>query len=236
MVLTTLVFWALLQRQTTDDPPFSDVRALEALEQACDEGDGNVCRALALRYSTGTGAPQDEERAAELFQRAATLFEEACDSGKGQACLARALMAKIGEGMPRDAGAAREWFLKACEADSSPTCPRAEAGEGDLGGDVVSDLPYRPKKDEYDEPPRPIKITRPIYPQAAFIQKLQGTVLVELTIDTQGRVTNAVVVKSVPLLDAAAIKTVYQWRFEPAMKNGKPVVCTAHAPVSFRIY
>ena len=236
MVLTMLAFWALLQGQTTDDPPLAEVRALQALEQACDEGNGNACSTLARSYSAGAGVPQDEERAAELFQRAATLFEEACDNGKGSACFARAWMAKHGEGMPKDAAAAREWFLKACEADSRPTCPRAEEGEGEPSDEVVSDPPYKPKKGEYDEPPRPIKITRPMYPDGAFNQKIQGTVLVEFTIDTQGRVTNAVVVKSVPLLDAAAIKTVYQWRFEPAIKNGKPVASTAHAPVGFRIY
>lgn len=37
-------------------------------------------------------------------------------------------------------------------------------------------------------------------------------------------------------LDAEALKTVYGWRFEPAIKNGRPVPIVAHAPVTFRIY
>ena len=60
--------------------------------------------------------------------------------------------------------------------------------------------------------------------------------LVEILIDAQGRVARARVVQSVPLLDAAALQTVYQWLFMPAMKHGRPVATLAHIPVAFRIY
>ena len=89
---------------------------------------------------------------------------------------------------------------------------------------------------DYDQPPRPIKITRPLYPQEAFVKKVEGTVVVEILIDSQGRVVRARVIQSVPLLDAAALQTVYQWIFQPAIKHGRPVPTIAHAPVAFRIY
>jgi protein TonB len=89
---------------------------------------------------------------------------------------------------------------------------------------------------DYDTPPRPIKSPRPQYPQEAFIKKIEGTVLVEILIDAQGNVSRAKVVQSVPLLDAAALQTVYQWKFMPAIKHGKPVPTLAHIPVAFRIY
>ena len=89
---------------------------------------------------------------------------------------------------------------------------------------------------DYDSPPRPIKKTQPQYPQEAFIKKIEGTVLVEILIDSQGRVARARVIQSVPLLDAAALQTVYQWIFQPAVKHGRPVATIAHIPVSFRIY
>jgi outer membrane biosynthesis protein TonB len=38
------------------------------------------------------------------------------------------------------------------------------------------------------------------------------------------------------MLDAAALQTVYQWIFHPAVKHGRPVPTIAHAPVAFRIY
>ncbi|HXK09078.1 MAG TPA: TonB family protein [Vicinamibacteria bacterium] len=89
---------------------------------------------------------------------------------------------------------------------------------------------------DYDSPPRPLKITRPQYPQEAFVKKIEGTVVVEILIDSQGRVIRARVIQSVPLLDAAALQTVYQWVFQPAVKHGRPVPTIAHAPVAFRIY
>jgi protein TonB len=89
---------------------------------------------------------------------------------------------------------------------------------------------------DYDAAPRPIKITRPQYPQEAFVKKIEGTVVVEILIDSQGRVVRARVIQSVPLLDAAALQTVYQWIFQPAVKHGRPVATIAHAPVAFRIY
>jgi protein TonB len=89
---------------------------------------------------------------------------------------------------------------------------------------------------DYDQPPRPIKITRPQYPLEAFVKKVEGTVVLEILIDAAGRVVRARVITSIPLLDAAAIQTVYQWTFSPAIKGGRPVATLAHAPVQFRIY
>jgi protein TonB len=84
---------------------------------------------------------------------------------------------------------------------------------------------------DYDAPPRPIK-----YPQEAFVKKVEGVVTVEILIDSNGRVVRARVIQSVPMLDAAALQTVYQWIFQPAIKDGRPVATIAHAPVAFRIY
>jgi protein TonB len=105
---------------------------------------------------------------------------------------------------------------------------------GVLGG-VLGGTGTGPVMD-YDSAPRPIKITRPQYPQEAFVKKIEGTVVVEILIDSQGRVVRARVIQSVPLLDAAALQTVYQWVFQPAVKHGRPVATIAHAPVAFRIY
>jgi protein TonB len=105
---------------------------------------------------------------------------------------------------------------------------------GVLGG-VLGGTGTGPVMD-YDSPPRPLKQTRPQYPQEAFVKKIEGTVLVEILIDSQGRVARARVIQSVPLLDAAALQTVYQWVFQPAVKHGRPVATLAHIPVTFRIY
>ncbi len=89
---------------------------------------------------------------------------------------------------------------------------------------------------DYDAPPRPLKLTRPIYPQDAFVKKIEGTVVVEILIDANGRVVRARVLQSIPALDTAALQTVQQWMFQPAVKHGRPVATVAQAPVTFRIY
>ena len=77
---------------------------------------------------------------------------------------------------------------------------------------------------------------KPLYPQEAFVKKIEGIVLLEILIDSHGRVADARVLRSIPQLDAAAIAAVRQWLFRPAIRNGRPVPTVANAPITFRIY
>jgi TonB family protein len=112
-------------------------------------------------------------------------------------------------------------------AAAEPASDPAPLGVGDSGSPMVMD---------YDSPPRPKRITRPEYPRAAEPKKLEGTVLVEILIDSHGRVVRARVLTSVPGLDEAALACVHKWTFEPARKNGKAVATIAQAPIVFRIH
>jgi protein TonB len=89
---------------------------------------------------------------------------------------------------------------------------------------------------DYDEAPRAVRQTKPQYPQEAFVKKIEGIVEVEFVIDAQGQVQSARVVKSIPMLDAAAIACIKQWIFTPAKKGGRAVATIARAPVAFRIF
>jgi periplasmic protein TonB len=89
---------------------------------------------------------------------------------------------------------------------------------------------------EYDRPPKPIRSPKPIYPLAAFKARIEGTVLVEILIDAQGRVAGSRIAQSTLGLDDAALATVRQWMFQPAVKDGQTVPTLAHIPVKFRIY
>jgi periplasmic protein TonB len=108
-------------------------------------------------------------------------------------------------------------------------------GTGDTLGGCIGCTGSGPVTD-YEQGPRPIRLTRPQYPQEAFVKKIEGTVTVEIWIDATGKVVHTRVIKSIPQLDLAAIQTVKQWLFAPATKNGRPVAALAHAPVTFRIY
>lgn len=105
---------------------------------------------------------------------------------------------------------------------------------GVLGG-VIGGTGDGPVLD-YDQPPRLLSQIKPQYPQEAFVKKIEGTVLVEILIDSTGAVVKARILQSIPALDAAALQTVKEWRFAPAMKHGRPVATIAQAPVTFRIF
>jgi len=89
---------------------------------------------------------------------------------------------------------------------------------------------------DYDAPPRIVRQTQPRYPTQAFVQRVEGTVVLEIVIDPTGHVSRARVIQSIPLLDAAARDAVNEWLFQPALKRGRPVSSIAHAPVRFHIY
>jgi protein TonB len=105
---------------------------------------------------------------------------------------------------------------------------------GQLGG-VIGGTGTGPVLD-YDQPPRLILGAKPIYPQEAFVKKIEGTVVLEIVIDANGYVVRERVIQSIPLLDAAAINAVKKWVFAPALKHGRPVMIIANAPVVFRIF
>jgi TonB family protein len=77
-------------------------------------------------------------------------------------------------------------------------------------------------------PPTKVKDVRPVYPPLAQSAQVSGVVIVEATIDGNGRVRSATVLRSIPLLDQAALDAVYQWEFMPTMLNGvaTPVIMT----------
>ena len=83
-------------------------------------------------------------------------------------------------------------------------------------------------------PPRKIYDVPPVMPETAREARIQGVVILEITIGTDGTVTDARVLRSIPLLDSAALECARQWRFEPVLLNGKPVPIVMTAPVSFQ--
>jgi TonB family protein len=73
------------------------------------------------------------------------------------------------------------------------------------------------------EPPRKIKDVKPVFSVLAQRARVSGVVIIEGIIGVDGRVQCARVVRSVPLLDQAALDAVSQWEFAPATKDGTPI-------------
>ena len=84
-------------------------------------------------------------------------------------------------------------------------------------------------------PPRKIKDVKPVYPPGALSDDLRGSVVIEATIGTDGKVLRATVVHSVPELDQAALDAVRQWQYAPSMLNGVAVAVLVTVVVNFAI-
>jgi protein TonB len=95
--------------------------------------------------------------------------------------------------------------------------------------------PVRVRVSDGITPPLKIYDVPPIYPPIAQAARIEGVVILEATIDVDGRVVNARVLRSVPLLDAAALDAVRQWRYTPTRLNGMPVSVVMTVTVSFQL-
>jgi protein TonB len=71
--------------------------------------------------------------------------------------------------------------------------------------------------------PRKIAGVSPVYPAIAQAAKVEGKVILEAVINERGVVERVKVLRSVPLLDAAAVDAVQKWRYTPTLLNGSPV-------------
>jgi protein TonB len=76
----------------------------------------------------------------------------------------------------------------------------------------------------------------PEYSEEARKAKYQGTVVLYVEVDANGRPRNLKVVRSLGLgLDEKAIEAVEKWKFRPGYKDGKPVTVAATIEVNFRL-
>ena len=85
--------------------------------------------------------------------------------------------------------------------------------------------------------PRAIFRPDPEYSTEARQAKYQGTVVVSVIIGVDGKSHEVHVSHSLGMgLDEKAVEAVRQWRFEPAMKDGKPVAVAVDVEVNFHLY
>ena len=82
-------------------------------------------------------------------------------------------------------------------------------------------------------PPR-IVDAAPVMPEVARQAGIRGVVILEIVIGVDGKVTDAKVLRSIPLLDQAAIDAALQWRYAPTLLNGAPVPVIMTATVNFQ--
>jgi protein TonB len=127
----------------------------------------------------------------------------------------------------------------ASQEEIAQITPGVATGEGD---NIVVAPPSEddlPKFGEYvyvEELPAVITKVTPTYPDLAREAGVDGTVLIQALVDKDGRVRDARVQKSIPMLDGAALSAVKQWVFKPALSNNRPVAVWVAVPVRFTLH
>jgi protein TonB len=118
---------------------------------------------------------------------------------------------------------------------------------GGVVGGVVGGLPEAPPPPPPPPPQQPVRVggnirtptktrdIKPVYPPIAQSARVQGVVIIEATIGADGRVKDAKVLRSIPLLDQAALDAVKQWQFTPTLLNGVPVPVIMTVTVQFTL-
>ncbi len=131
--------------------------------------------------------------------------------------------------------------------------PALDAG-APQGGDWVpgADLPPGWNASAVSEPPPPnvstpvparsllrppvrVRDVAPVYPEAARLARIEGTVIIEAVIGVSGDVTDVRVLRSRPLLDQAALDAVRQWKYVPTLLNEVPVPVVMTVTVTFSL-
>jgi protein TonB len=99
--------------------------------------------------------------------------------------------------------------------------PVAPAAPLPIGGDV--------------QPARLLASVPPAYPPLAKTQRIEGAVRLDALIDATGRVSSMKVVSGPVLLHQAAMDAVRQWKYQPAVLDGKAVPMHLTVTVQFRL-
>lgn len=109
----------------------------------------------------------------------------------------------------------------------------ATAGAAPLQGSQAAD--QKPVRlTAKTKPPKKVKDVKPVYPAEAKKAGLKGTVVLEITVDKDGKVEDTKVLRSAEGFDQAAIDAVKQWEFEPTVLEGKAVPVIMTVTVNFQ--
>jgi|GEM_PF-672454 len=121
---------------------------------------------------------------------------------------------------------------------AKPTPQGTPDSSGSQPGQPVKPPPDKPSPEVKKGETRDSRLIRevpPAYPETARAAGVEGEVEVLAVIGPDGQVKDAAILKSVPLLDQAAIEAVRQYVFEPALRDGVPVESSMKLSLTFTL-
>ena len=95
----------------------ADITTFEGAKKACEDGIGEGCHNLGVRYVNGQGVEQNQQKANEFFGKA-------CDSGIAGGCYNLGLIYINGRGVKESYTKASEFFGKACDGGNAKGCEK----------------------------------------------------------------------------------------------------------------
>ena len=190
-----------------------------------ERGDPAAQYRLGLAYRDGIGEAKDlieAYRWVSLAATRATAAQSAEFAATRDRLVSAMTLAQVAEAQKR----ARAW-LEAFEPVRSASARTAVAG-------TPAPAPLRALID-IPAPQLTLQMP-PVYPSIAQAARIQGNVILDATISPAGRVTSVQILRSIPLLDQAAIEAVKQWEFAPTVVNGvaMPVIMTVTVSFTLR--
>jgi protein TonB len=126
------------------------------------------------------------------------------------------------------------------DAVDGPPLPFGPSGPG-VTGPNLGEVPLNLAKPILAKPPHVSVVMQgnlvhrvePVYPPIAKSTGVQGVVLIKALISPGGRIEQAQVVSGSPLLSAAALEAIKQWKYRPYVLNGTPVEVETEITVNF---
>lgn len=86
-------------------------------------------------------------------------------------------------------------------------------------------------------PPRPIRTPDPKYTKEAAAHRIEGTSRLGIVVDSTGTVGNLLILEPLGMgLDEQAVLAVKQWKFRPAVRDGRPIEVQTIVNVVFKCY
>jgi protein TonB len=194
-------------------PPAAEVDAAKAAVDKAVADHADQYAAETLKAAQEARAALDAELTVQegkwfkSYDRAKQLAAAAKEAGDKAAADAVAAKEKA------DAVAAKE------QADAAARA-KAKAAAVRVGGKI--------------EPPIKMNDVKPVYPAIAQNAGVTGAVIIEAPIGADGKVIDAKVLRSIPLLDQAALDAVRQWEYRPTYLNGVAVPVVMTVTINFK--
>jgi TonB family protein len=245
-----VVLAAFYNRIGDFDKTVQALQDVEQLEPTKREHPQRVATHYWEKAFRGTDITDAQKRAYVQAGIAATDRALAIDPDFAEAMTYKNILLRMQAQAEADPGTRQQLIAQADELRTRAMALRQKGAPGMPGPDRVSVAPMPPAPPPPPADPdaagmAPVRVggnvraptktrdAKPVFPPEALAARVQGVVIIEATIDTSGFVSDAKVLRSIPLLDQAALDAVRQWEFTPTYLNGRAVPVIMTVTVNF---